>query len=101
MTKGRRHGSEVVAALLRLGCTIVRENEQNYWVARANARMQLVRKWFVLPDQEQRIVERLDHCMSDYMAAVRANLAEAELAKQQEAVRLISLKTDGEEIQEP
>ena len=73
MVAGRRHADEIVAALERLGCIVYAKDEDYYWVARANVRMQMVRRWWIPASQERSIVEKLDHNMVDYMAAIRAN----------------------------
>lgn len=70
MIRGR-HWTLVVAALERLGCQVYFQDEINVAVARANVRTQTIRKWYVPPAQEQRIVDKLGFDMVIYMATVR------------------------------
>ncbi|MEZ4362689.1 MAG: hypothetical protein R3B48_21030 [Kofleriaceae bacterium] len=72
----RRHGDEIAAALVRLGCRIYSEDEVHYFIARANVRTKAIRKWFIPRAQEQAIVEGLDFDMTEYLEALRANDAE-------------------------
>jgi phage baseplate assembly protein gpV len=76
---GRRHGDEIVSALLRLGCQVIPvipDDGKTYFVARANVRAKSVRRWWIPHDQEQAIVESLDLTMHEYMQAIRANATE-------------------------